>query len=628
VRNRDNVTVKNLTLKGAKKGSYNGVVAGYNANGLRVEDCDIEVELTQGGVYLSEGGGQVITGNDIYNPRAIHFLEAADLIFVRNTNSNGWLIENNRLISRGSPDRDPTWAETLEFLHVDNIQTIDCNGGTVNANYIEINIDVERHFHGVLIENGSGTYTVTNNYMVNKFVDNGASGSDFEDEQLDFILGMYGSSSSKYLVYHNTIVGDGEQLLRYAQTNPDSEFKNNILYRRTRGRGPIAKIESGSSNGKWSHNLFYNHGPANGTVVDSINGWRNVSSFESLTGGSGSVFGDPNFVLEGPDVLAGSPALNAGTPIAGVNADLDGNSRDATPTIGAIEVGGATVTESISLEGPLVIAADGTETFIIDYVAGQQRDIILDVFDSNWSWKGQTRFEDVNGSGSITGQVDYGMISTATGFVLARIIADGGNWETAVEEARLDVDITSTVPEFVAVSGPTNVPVAGSVTYTVDYNANSTRDIVIGIYDANWKWIRGKRFRNVSGSGTLSHTINYTTKPITTATANVKASMRPPGGNWRTEVATDYIRDIVVGDNTAPDVEYDLWDATPSANVSVHDSWGVTGLAPGRHLLLPNFDLDTGYSQFEFQYTTGFAGASSVEVRLGSPTVPRGPQRV
>jgi len=556
LKDRSDVIIRNLKLKGAdqRKGSGlgNGVIRAQNADRLIVENCDIEVERAQGGVFLRQGGGQIIRNNLIYNPRAIDYEVAADLLYCQDTESSGFLIEGNVLNALGNAPVANTQAEhnvllgpTSQggILHIDNIQVQNCRGGTINANTLTIDTNIEQHFHAVLIGGGSGTYTVSNNYMHNSFTNGRYSEGDGSN---DFLLGLQNSSSSIYRVFHNTIVGNGSQLMRHVNTNANSEFRNNIFYRREFGSNGLI-LASGTPAGRWSNNLFFNQGSAGSDVVN-VSGFRNVNELDNFTNGGGSVFGDPMFVLEGPDLLGGSPAINAGTALAGIGDDLDGNSRSGTPTIGAIENGGgggSTGSESITLDGPPAIPPSGAETFLIDYDVNGTRDITLTIFevvDGNYTWKAARRIENVSGSGTWMGELSYPNISTSTAVIKAALLPDGGNWMDSLDDQFLDVDIVSSQPESITLDGPEAIEPSGSGTFTVDYNVNQPRDITVTVFEVvngNYTWKGARRVENVTGSGTATVDVSYA--DISTSTAVIKAALLPDGGNWMDSLQDEFL---------------------------------------------------------------------------------------
>ncbi len=614
VNNSSGIVIKNFTLKNASQDigyKKKGVVHINRSTDVTVEDCVIEVRWTQGGVFIQEGGGNTVQRNTISNPDRTDYGTLndgypADLIFVQRT--NGVTIDGNDLYTQSQPfsyrvdgnrDTEPTHLDGIQFYEV----TGDC---VISNNLVKVDTTWARHHHAILIERGGSAakYVIFNNVFY------GA-----KNGQADSLVSLQATPDLYHFV-NNVVEGDSPQIFRIQIGNSNSQFKNNIFYRRSNGN--MIEIDINNS-GDWSNNLFWSE--SNVTGQNIVNYIYSLSELNNLGGRfSNNIQQDP-LLTDDWHILSGSNAQDNGVNVSaliGTSLDIDGDLRTGSWDIGIDELASGNVDESVSIEGAPIIDSAGTAFFLVDYVANTQRDIIVDVFDSNWSFKGESRYENVNGQGSLAAEVSYNEITTPTAIVMVSLLQDNGNWQTWVERGFIfDVEVNSAVPESIQGTAPPTIASAGSADITVDYVTNTSRDILIDVFDSNWGWKGKRRINNVTGSGDQTWSVNYNN--ITTNTAIIKISMLSSGGTWRDSVETDIIYNVPVGGSAAPDFSLNLWNAIPSAGVNTHNSWGVSGLAPNRYLELRNVDLDTGYNKFQFEYASGRASGLSYEVRLGSP---------
>lgn len=614
INNSSEIVIRGFTLKNASQDigyKKKGVVHINNSTNVTVEDCVIEVRWTQGGVFIQQGGGNTIQRNVIFNPDRTDYGTLsdgypADLIFVQRT--NGVTIDDNDLLTQSQPfsyrvdgnrDTEPTHLDGIQFYEVKG----DC---VVSNNLVKVDTTWARQHHAILIEQGGSTakYVIYNNVFY------GA-----KDGQFDALVSLQATPDLYYFV-NNVVEGDSPQIFRIQTGNSNSQFKNNIFYRRSNGN--MIEIDINNS-GDWTNNLFWSESNATGQSI--VNYVYSLSQLNNLGGRFSSNIQQDPLLTDDWHILPGSNAQDNGTNVSaltGSSNDIDGDQRNGSWDIGVDEIAGATVEESVSIEGPPIINDSGTAFFLVDYVTNTQRDIIVDVFDSNWNFKGESRYENLNGPGSIPAEVSYNQINTPTAIVMVSLLQDNGDWQTWVKRGFMfDVEVNSSAPESISGTAPPSMASSGSAEFTIDYVANSTRDILIDVFDSNWGWKGKRRINNVSGSGSNTWSVNYSN--ISTATSNIKVSLLVAGGTWQDLVESDVIFNVPVGGSAAPDFALNLWNATPSSGVNTHNTWGVSGLAPNRHLQLVDVDLSTGYNKFEFEYASGHGAAMSYEVRLDSP---------
>jgi hypothetical protein len=122
-------------------------------------------------------------------------------------------------------------------------------------------------------------------------------------------------------VLHNTFVentGVHTETILLRSIGDVFTFTNNIVVSSTVG------VESNSTNAALANNLYFE-------VARPVSG--------TITSNSGALSADPQFVLRPSNLHlgSGSPARNAGAAGSGVVSDIDGQTRDAQPDIGADE---------------------------------------------------------------------------------------------------------------------------------------------------------------------------------------------------------------------------------------------------------------------------------------------------
>ncbi|MFY0624894.1 MAG: Ig-like domain-containing protein [Reichenbachiella sp.] len=83
---------------------------------------------------------------------------------------------------------------------------------------------------------------------------------------------------------------------------------------------------------------------------------------------------------------------------------------------------------------------------------------------------------------------------------------------------------------------PSSIVSSTSITVSVPYEANQTRDVVVEFWDAGWL---GQGTTSVNaGSGNATITIPLTTSPPAGSNYLFKTSIRPTNGNWQTNINT------------------------------------------------------------------------------------------
>ncbi|HEX8734050.1 MAG TPA: Calx-beta domain-containing protein [Pyrinomonadaceae bacterium] len=208
---------------------------------------------------------------------------------------------------------------------------------------------------GIVINSVTGGTTTVSNNMI--------SGVRSASTPSDFSAGIVagGGTGSTTRIYHNSVSMTGT---RGAATNPSyglainggnpiMDVKNNIFYNTQSSTGAakmyaIANASATFTNMTSSYNDLYVSGTNTfvgqtgglgtaGTDRATLADWNTATGSDN-PGNSKSV--DPSFINPASDLHLnfGSPALDMGTPLASVTTDIDGDTRQTPPDIGADEI--------------------------------------------------------------------------------------------------------------------------------------------------------------------------------------------------------------------------------------------------------------------------------------------------
>ncbi len=301
---------------------------------------------------------------------------------------------------------------------------------------------------------------------------------------------------------------------------------------------------------------------------------------------------------------------------------------------------------------PTSVAQSGTITVSVGYQANQQRDLLVDIFDNTWTWKGGARIENLNGSGTANAQVSYSGLTSDTARISVKLITDGGTYQNLVKEvSRVDIPV--------ALPAPSDPNIAPGKTVTADvaianYPASNAIDNTTGTRwiasdGANGHWLKvdlGTRYDlsavqmawdhltyqyKVETSGdnstwTVVVDRSATGKKGTMIQENFsKTNVRHvrltylgvEGGNW---ALADELR--IYGKASPADFEVKAWTASTTGGggdgIGVSSGWGLGDVEAGEWAQFTAVDLKTGYNDFGVSVAT--AVSSSFEVRIDSAT--------
>ena len=266
-------------------------------------------------------------------------------------------------------------------------------------------------------------------------------------------------------LYHNTFYGFNDEGIMTSETSSGNndgtttvqptivDFKNNVVYQTT---GTMIK-------GTNCATLF--------TATDH-NAWSGGATPDCITqSGAGNVTSAPQWVnpAAGDFHLQGtSPLINAGVDVAGVteiDTDIEGNTRDSNPDIGAYEFGGAPPTP-------------GDGVFYVDSSCGTQGNGTTTTCGANGPWTGLLyALETVDCAGMSAGDVIEvrGMTATPN--------QDNANWYSDYYAPVGTIDVDS------ACSGISVRPYSGATEHivvdgSIDIKALSWSSIGSGVYES------------------------------------------------------------------------------------------------------------------------------------------------
>jgi hypothetical protein len=185
-----------------------------------------------------------------------------------------------------------------------------------------------------LYQHTAGSPTIANNYIQNGSL----SGS--------YVLTLETAPNCKVL--HNTLVNQSTNSSSYAFTQSSGatqlDLRNNICLAAS---GIAAYLQNMASISSLDHNLFY----SNGTVQVVLNGANinSLAAWTSATGDNTAIFGNPQLVEGGYELLSNSPAINAGVAIAGFGFDIDNRLRNL-PDMGCSEYDSSFLNSPVNLQ--------------------------------------------------------------------------------------------------------------------------------------------------------------------------------------------------------------------------------------------------------------------------------------
>lgn len=370
VNGAQNNTVRNVnvsgqdptqTLIGIALGGITPGSAGVDNDNNRIENCSIQKAFiglyNAGASAANQNTGNVVTMNDLSGTLTNRLRRAGMLFF----NHDGLQVSLNSIGGITSDEATDAYGIGL------GIQAFDTT--TVASGAVTNSVVSRNRINGLASTNTTGFTAVGIGVGggatgANVISNNMITGVNAPSTSPDLTAGIYvsGAAGSVTRLFFNSVsmTGDrgvvasqiGSYALAITGVDPTVELKNNIFYTtQTSGGGVTAKsyaigmVSTLFTNLDSNYNDFVSTGAnaggfrtgglgATATDTATLGGWQTLVADDP-----NSQANDPTFTIPASDLhlLAGSPMISAGIPSGGITVDFDGNTRDATPDIGADE---------------------------------------------------------------------------------------------------------------------------------------------------------------------------------------------------------------------------------------------------------------------------------------------------
>ncbi|WP_152285921.1 carbohydrate-binding protein [Flavicella marina] len=206
-------------------------------------------------------------------------------------------------------------------------------------------------------------------------------------------------------------------------------------------------------------------------------------------------------------------------------------------SITGVSVAAIPSVDTIDLEAPFAINPSNTYTIAVTYQASQSRDLVVEFWDSGWL--GQATKTVPAGSGTTNISVPLSNVpAVGTDYRWKSSIRPvGGDWTTAIasDNSMTNVAVIEGNTDAVLCGNMPSV-IGSSTSYTVDlpYSATQTRDVVVELWNSGWLGY-GSTTVN-SGTGVATINVNVTNAPVVANNYLWKASIRPVGTNWTSNI--------------------------------------------------------------------------------------------
>ncbi|MEL6592584.1 MAG: family 16 glycosylhydrolase, partial [Bacteroidota bacterium] len=172
----------------------------------------------------------------------------------------------------------------------------------------------------------------------------------------------------------------------------------------------------------------------------------------------------------------------------------------------------------------------------VSYTADQQRDVVIELWNSGWLGQGTTT---VNaGTGTATVTINLNSVPASGNYQLkASIRPVGAGWQQnldACTKSNVNVNNGAGPPDVDCSSLPNSITSSTSIPVSVSYTSDQQRDIVIELWNGGWL---GQGTTTVNaGSGTATVTVNLNSAPAAGGNYQLKASIRPVGAGWQQNI--------------------------------------------------------------------------------------------
>lgn len=212
--------------------------------------------------------------------------------------------------------------------------------------------------------------------------------------------------------------------------------------------------------------------------------------------------------------------------------------------IAAVPVNGTSFDQVLLRQLPLTVNPSGQLTASVEYATSEPRDLLLEVFDEAWNFKGNVRLENLDGNGVRNATLNFAEITSATAQVVAKLVPLGGDAQNMIDDDFVGGVLVgaSAQDKVLLIDTPAAIPNSGMATVWVEYTTTTTRDALIEVFDANWNWKGNVRVENLAGSGVFQATVNAS--DIGTPTAILIVKLISDGGTWQNMIDEHHVANI------------------------------------------------------------------------------------
>ncbi|GGG40090.1 hypothetical protein GCM10011532_24790 [Christiangramia forsetii] len=119
--------------------------------------------------------------------------------------------------------------------------------------------------------------------------------------------------------------------------------------------------------------------------------------------------------------------------------------------------------------------------------------------------------------------------------------------ETPVVVDEITEAVRLPIPEVIAFAKtPDTLEIQDNYSFDIAYTARESRDIVVEIWSSPTQWMASKKVNVPAGKDTVQVNIQLNNLPEVGNDYVLKSSLRPVGGDWRTNITIEELRNIVM----------------------------------------------------------------------------------
>ncbi|AXT50011.1 T9SS C-terminal target domain-containing protein [Aquimarina sp. BL5] len=190
----------------------------------------------------------------------------------------------------------------------------------------------------------------------------------------------------------------------------------------------------------------------------------------------------------------------------------------------------------------------------VSYTADQNRDVVIELWNSGWLGQGKKTVGAGSGTTTITINVNNAPSAGSNYLLKASIRPVGASWQQNINAcSKNEINITNGNSggdnggevSINCNSLPSSLNGGTSIQIPISYVADQNRDVVIELWNSGWL---GQGRKTVgSGSGTTTVTVNLNNTPSSGSNYQLKASIRPVGGGWQQNIKSCSKNGITIG---------------------------------------------------------------------------------